>query len=850
LARNDPPIDGRITYVPRVRSLALIAAVLVGQIFFSGYSAVAASVAKIENLYINGAPLSSSNSTPVSLDAAIYMPKKSPAPLILLAHGFGGDKNELARAAKDLQSAGYVVITWSARGFGKSTGDISMDAPRGEVADVSKIIDYAKGLSSVQKDLQGQPIVGISGASYGGALSLLAAGYDHRIKAAVADITWNNLQNSLFPQFLARSTSSQTPGPFKRVWAGTFFAVGAVESNHTGDSPALLCGRFSAEWCTAFQDGAATGVPSTQAQSLMYLSSPTSIAKNIEVPTLLMQGETDSLFPLSESAATAKQILSSHPKTPVSMFWHASGHDGGPDELALINQKTKVWFDHYLKKTGAGLPTFEVVDQTAGISTQNSSPTSKVFKSNQLPIAPAALSFKVNSAMPKQIISPAGAAPFAVSSLPGFGAALSLTGGREAYLPGQSALFASEPSRYAFSIIGGSSTKFHITSSVNNATLFFSMAIRGSDGSLTQPSGLVSSVYLNNIAKNGEDVIVNFPAIVHSVNVGDRLEFAVVSTDLGYTLPTDARVYGITLLSTQISVPTITLTPETVQNSWRAWPTAVGLTFLIALGLVFMTFKRQHRNYATPNLDQRSALVQIVNLSKTFKDGGKAVQDLTFSVEPGQIVGLLGPNGAGKTTTLRMLMGLITPTHGSIYVKGETVYPGSPALAGIGSFIEGPGFIPYLSGRKNLEFYWKAIGRNDDPDLDSLLAIAGLGSAIDKKVKSYSQGMRQRLAITQAMLGRPELLILDEPTNGLDPTQIRAMREVFRNYAASGKTVLISSHLLSEVEQTCTHVVLMHRGKLITQGSIGEILAKALSRSDRLEDVFMNLIGTDTQIGL
>ncbi|HUX65726.1 MAG TPA: AAA family ATPase, partial [archaeon] len=112
------------------------------------------------------------------------------------------------------------------------------------------------------------------------------------------------------------------------------------------------------------------------------------------------------------------------------------------------------------------------------------------------------------------------------------------------------------------------------------------------------------------------------------------------------------------------------------------------------------------------------------------------------------------------------------------------------------------------------------------------------------------QGMRQRLAIAQAMLGGPELLILDEPTNGLDPAQIRAMREVFRNYAASGKTILISSHLLSEVEQTCTHVVLMHRGQLITQGSIDEILAKAVSRSDRLEDVFMNLIGTDTQIGL
>ena len=834
----------------RVRSLALIAAILAGQIFFSGYSVFAASVVKIENLYIKGASVSSSNPSPVSLDAAIYVPEKSPAPLILLAHGFGGDKNELAPQAKDLQSAGYVVITWSARGFGKSTGDISMDAPSAEVADVSKIIDYARGLPSVQKDSQGQPIVGISGASYGGALALLAAGYDHRIKAVVADITWNSLQNSLFPQFLAGPTSSQTPGPFKRVWAGTFFAVGAVEPNQTGNSRAILCGRFSPEWCTAFQEGAATGVPAKQAQSLMYLSSPASIAKNIDVPTLLMQGETDSLFPLSESEATAKQILSSHPKTPVSMFWHASGHDGGPDELALINQKRKVWFDHYLMRTGAGLPTFEVVDQTAGISTQDSSPTAKVLKSNQLPIAASTLSFKVPGVAPMQITSPAGAAPFAISSLPGFGAALSLVGGRQAYLPGQSALFATEPSTLAFSIIGGSSAKFHVTSSSSNATLFFSMAIRSSDGSLTQPSGLVSSVYLNNIAKNGEDVRVNFPSIVHSVNVGDRLEFAVASTDLGYTLPTDARVYGITLLSTQISIPTITLIPETAKNSWRAWLIAVGLTFLIALGLVFTTFKRQHRKYVLPNLDQASALAQIVNLSKTFKDGGKAVQNLTFSVEPGQIVGLLGPNGAGKTTTLRMLMGLITPTQGSIYVKGKAIYPGSPALAGIGSFIEGPGFIPYLSGRKNLEFYWKATGRSDDPDLDSLLAIAGLGSAIDKKVKSYSQGMRQRLAIAQAMLGRPELLILDEPTNGLDPTQIRAMREVFRNYAASGKTIVISSHLLSEVEQTCTHVVLMHRGQLITQGSINEILAKAVSRSDRLEDVFMNLIGTDTQIGL
>ena len=134
--------------------------------------------------------------------------------------------------------------------------------------------------------------------------------------------------------------------------------------------------------------------------------------------------------------------------------------------------------------------------------------------------------------------------------------------------------------------------------------------------------------------------------------------------------------------------------------------------------------------------------------------------------------------------------------------------------------------------------------------MEEVLKIAGLGTALDKKVKSYSQGMRQRLAIAQAMLGKPDLLILDEPTNGLDPAQIIAMREVVKSYAASGKTVLISSHLLSEVENTCTHVVVMHRGQLIAVGSIEEILSKALTRSDRLEDVFMHLIGTDTQIGL
>ncbi|HSK58378.1 MAG TPA: ABC transporter ATP-binding protein, partial [Actinomycetospora sp.] len=136
-------------------------------------------------------------------------------------------------------------------------------------------------------------------------------------------------------------------------------------------------------------------------------------------------------------------------------------------------------------------------------------------------------------------------------------------------------------------------------------------------------------------------------------------------------------------------------------------------------------------------------------------------------------------------------------------------------------------FLPHLSGRDNLELYWAATGRSrDEAHLDEALEIAGLGGAVDRAVRTYSQGMRQRLAIAQAMLGLPDLLVLDEPTNGLDPPQIHAMREVLRGYArGTGRTVLVSSHLLAEVEQTCDHVVVMHRGRVVATGEVAELVA-------------------------
>ena len=179
---------------------------------------------------------------------------------------------------------------------------------------------------------------------------------------------------------------------------------------------------------------------------------------------------------------------------------------------------------------------------------------------------------------------------------------------------------------------------------------------------------------------------------------------------------------------------------------------------------------------------------------------------------------------------------------GTVHVFGEPVQAGAAPLARIGAFIEGPGFLPHLSGRQNLDLFWRASGREDgDPHLDTVLEIAGLGPAIDRRVRTYSQGMRQRLGIAQAMLGMPEILLLDEPTNGLDPPQIREMRQVIADYAGTGRTVIISSHLLAEVEQTCSHVVVMHRGRLIAQGRVDELLAGRAGQ--RLEDVFMEIVG-------
>jgi ABC-2 type transport system ATP-binding protein len=247
---------------------------------------------------------------------------------------------------------------------------------------------------------------------------------------------------------------------------------------------------------------------------------------------------------------------------------------------------------------------------------------------------------------------------------------------------------------------------------------------------------------------------------------------------------------------------------------------AVGLAVVI----VIARYRARRTGRALARAGTDTPLV-VSGLRKEYADGFVAVERVDFTVEPGTVVGLLGPNGAGKTTTLRVLMGLTRPTAGTVSIYGHRLVPGSPVLTRVGALVEGPGFLPHLTGHANLTLYWKSTGRPAGAArMAEALEIAGLGEAGNRKVKTYSHGMRQRLAIAQAMLGMPDLLVLDEPTDGLDPPQIAEMRTVLRRYATGGRAVLVSSHLLAEVEQTCTHVVVMHRGRVVAAGGVDEIV--------------------------
>ncbi|GGF67760.1 ABC transporter ATP-binding protein [Paenibacillus albidus] len=227
-------------------------------------------------------------------------------------------------------------------------------------------------------------------------------------------------------------------------------------------------------------------------------------------------------------------------------------------------------------------------------------------------------------------------------------------------------------------------------------------------------------------------------------------------------------------------------------------------------------------NQETTVQHHSAAVLQMKGVSKIIK--GKAIVDkLSFEIRKGEIVGLLGPNGAGKTTTIRMMTGLIKMSEGDVIVNGYSMREHfNSAIAHIGAIIENPEFYPYMTGLENLRQYQRMTDQLEPGRIDEVVRLVGLQDAMNKKVKAYSLGMRQRLGIAQALLHRPKLLILDEPTNGLDPAGIREMREYMRTIAeVEGISILISSHMLAEIEQICHRAVVIQNGRLITVSELG-----------------------------
>jgi ABC-2 type transport system ATP-binding protein len=204
-----------------------------------------------------------------------------------------------------------------------------------------------------------------------------------------------------------------------------------------------------------------------------------------------------------------------------------------------------------------------------------------------------------------------------------------------------------------------------------------------------------------------------------------------------------------------------------------------------------------------------------------------AVNDVDLNVNAGDVFGYLGPNGAGKTTSLRMMLGLIRPTAGSVRLFGRDPQVSVSALEGVAGFVEAPTFYPYLSGRTNLEFYAALDGGDGAKRIDQVLDTVDLRGRAKDKVRGYSHGMRQRLGIASALLRSPRLLLLDEPTTGLDPAGMRDMRELIRDLADRGITVLLSSHLMPEVEELCNRVAIIRSGRVAYQGSLGELRRRA-----------------------
>jgi ABC-2 type transport system ATP-binding protein len=237
-----------------------------------------------------------------------------------------------------------------------------------------------------------------------------------------------------------------------------------------------------------------------------------------------------------------------------------------------------------------------------------------------------------------------------------------------------------------------------------------------------------------------------------------------------------------------------------------------------------------------------SPVAGVVHLTKRYRDA-TAVNDVSFQVRAGTITGFLGPNGAGKTTTLRILLGLASPTSGDVAIDGCHPRRLGEPWRHVGAVLEADDFHPARTGRNHLRALARLCDLSDDI-VESKLELVGLGAAADRQVGGYSLGMRQRLGLAAALLGDPRLLVLDEPTNGLDPVGVRWMRDLMRSFADAGGAVLMSSHLLAEAQHSVDSVIIIDRGRLVADGPISDLVQPGTD----LEGAYLRLVGAGSEV--
>ena len=802
-------------------------------------------------------PAAPGSAATISLDVDLYLPATShPAPAVLLAHGFGGSKRSVAKDAERMRREGYVVMAYSARGFGRSGGRISLDSLDYEVADAKRLVDVLASRPQVETR-DGDPVIGVVGASYGGALALMLGATDPRIDTVVAAITWNDLAQALVPQSAAADGARPAPGVFKQAWATQLF--GAAASPFYG-----ACGRFTAELCTLYTKLVGGGQLDAADRTLLEASSPASVLSGMTAPTLLLQGRQDTLFGLDQADANERTIAAAG--APVTVSWFAGGHDGGQTDgtAGAVDE----WLSAHLRgrspRHASSEPfSFTVPTSARGFAETRVAARYPGLNGGSLRKLPLNGRFGI-------VVNPPKGLPATLSSLPGIGAVDSVIGGIGSGIAGTAA----QPAQQAKFATGSISTPFvlagsptvtvdvrlpHFRGKVRDPSpsgapvevlLFAQLRVLSGDSDIAVGGGVAPMRVSLPADGSATRVRLTLPATTWRFERGDKIALSLRTTDAGYQGSATSATFVVNTEGT-LSLPTVASADPPVGGGAPSTAALIGIPIVILLGLILAAIAAiadRRRDHPGPvvgpaagplvgRLDDAPPLV-IRGLTKTYRGGFRAVDDLSFTVQRGRVLGLLGPNGAGKTTALRMVTGLLRPDAGEIEIFGEKVSPGSRVLTRVGCFIEGPGFLPHLSGRRNLKLFWAASGRpRANARLAEALDIADLGSAVNRRVGGYSQGMKQRLAIAQAMLGMPELLILDEPTNGLDPPQIFALRGVLRRYAETGRTVIVSSHLLGEVEQTCSDVVVMARGRLLAAGPVAELAGESNELTIEVTDV-------------